>query len=69
MGQGLALSIKERRRELGLTQAALASAAKVSLRTLKAWEAGEASPSLGAASRLAAALGISLDDLADPART
>ena len=69
MGQGLALSIKERRKELGLTQVALASAAEVSLRTLKAWEAGEASPSLVAASRLAAALGISLDDLADPAST
>ena len=64
MGQGLAHSIKARRRELGLTQAALAMAVGVSLRTLKGWELGETQPGIDAAARLASALGVSLDDLA-----
>lgn len=63
MGQGLALSISRRRRELGLTQAALAAAAGVSLRTVKGWEAGAVRPSFEATPRLAAALQISLEEL------
>lgn len=63
MGHEIALSIKQRRAELGMTQAALAAAASVSLRTLKAWEAGETKPGIGPATRLAAALDISLDQL------
>ena len=64
MGQGTALSIKDRRKELGLTQAALARAAGVSLRTIKAWESGETKPGFTKAVDLAAALQISLDQLA-----
>lgn len=64
MGQGLALSIRERRKALGLTQAELARAAEVSLRTVKGWESGETRPSIELAIRLAAVLQTSIETLA-----
>ena len=49
---------------LGLTQAELARRAGISLRTLKTWEAGRLPIYMQGTSRLAAELGLSLDDLA-----
>jgi transcriptional regulator with XRE-family HTH domain len=60
MGQRLA----RLRRERGLSQAALAAAAKVPVGTLRGWEYGRRTPLLDAACRLADALQISLDELA-----
>jgi transcriptional regulator with XRE-family HTH domain len=56
--------IKLRRKELGLSQAQLATAAGISLRQLARYEAGEQQPVLSAAVALADALGISLAQLA-----
>jgi transcriptional regulator with XRE-family HTH domain len=53
------------RRVAGLSQAALARAAGVPLGTLRGWEYGRRTPLLDAAARLAVALGVSLDELAD----
>lgn len=64
MGQGFALSISSRRRELGLTQVELARAADVSLRTIKGWESGQTKPSVDLAIRLAAVLRTSVEALA-----
>jgi transcriptional regulator with XRE-family HTH domain len=60
MGQRLA----RLRRERGLSQAALAEAAKVPVGTLRGWEYGRRTPLLDAACRVADALRISLDELA-----
>ena len=56
--------IRSRRAALGLSQAQLADRAKVSLRQLARYEAGEQQPVLSAAVELADALGISLTQLA-----
>ncbi len=56
--------IRARRAALGLSQAQLAQQAKVSLRQLARYEAGEQQPVLSAAITLADALGISLTQLA-----
>lgn len=56
--------IRSRRTALGLSQALLAQQAKVSLRQLARYEAGEQQPVLSAAVTLADALGISLTQLA-----
>lgn len=56
--------IRSRRTALGLSQAQLAQQAKVSLRQLARYEAGEQQPVLSAAVTLADALGISLTQLA-----
>jgi transcriptional regulator with XRE-family HTH domain len=56
--------LRERRLELGLSQAELAAAAGVHLRQIRRYESGEQQPALAVAVRLAGALGISLDALA-----
>jgi transcriptional regulator with XRE-family HTH domain len=56
--------IKTRRQELGLSQSELASAAGVHLRQIRRYESNEQQPVLPVAVRLAAALGISVGELA-----
>jgi transcriptional regulator with XRE-family HTH domain len=56
--------IRSRRTALGLSQAELARAARVSVRQLARYEAGEQQPVLSAAVAMADALGISLAQLA-----
>ena len=56
--------IGRRCRELGLTQTALADRAGVHVRQIRRYERGEQQPVLGVAVRLAATLGVSLDELA-----
>lgn len=53
------------RKGKNLTQEALAEAVGVTRQTVAKWEAGESLPDLEMAGRLAAALDISLDDLAN----
>lgn len=56
--------IRQRRQELGLTQADLAKASGMDARQIRRYEAGDVQPSLPAAKALADALQISLDELA-----
>lgn len=59
--------IRQRRQELGLSQADLAAAAGIDRRQIGRYEAGDAQPTLTVARALARALAISLDVLAgDP---
>ena len=51
------------RKQMNLTQEALAEKVGVARQTIVKWEAGESAPDLGAAARLAEALEVSLDDL------
>ncbi|MBQ7183696.1 MAG: helix-turn-helix domain-containing protein [Clostridia bacterium] len=51
------------RRQMDMTQEALAEKVGVARQTVVKWEAGESSPDLDAAARLAEALNVSLDDL------
>jgi transcriptional regulator with XRE-family HTH domain len=60
MGQQL----KKLRAAAGLSQSQLARAAGVPVATLKNWEQGRRQPLLGAACKLADALGVGLDELA-----
>jgi transcriptional regulator with XRE-family HTH domain len=57
--------LRRLRLEAGLTQAKLAEAAGVPLSTLQAWEVDRREPSLRPACRLAAALGVTAEYLAD----
>ena len=57
-------TLRQRRTELGMSQAQLATAAGVDVRQLKRYEAGQSHPVLPMALRLADALGISLTELA-----
>jgi transcriptional regulator with XRE-family HTH domain len=50
--------------EAGLSQAGLAAAAGIHLRQINRYESGEQQPALDVGMRLAAALGVSLDELA-----
>src|SRR5215212_2089207 len=52
------------RQDAGLSQAGLAAAAGIHLRQIHRYESGEQQPALGVAQRLAAALGVTLDELA-----
>src|SRR5436190_21051377 len=52
------------RQEAGLSQAGLAAAAGVHLRQIHRYESGEQQPALDVAQRLAAALAVTLDELA-----
>jgi transcriptional regulator with XRE-family HTH domain len=61
MGQQL----KRLRAAAGLSQSQLARVAGVPVGTLKNWEQGRREPLLGAAARVARALKVSLDALAD----
>ena len=56
--------IGRRCRELGLSQTALAERVGVHVRQIRRYERGEQQPVLGVAVRLAATLGVSLDELA-----
>src|SRR3954463_3220877 len=56
--------IRRLRQEAGLSQAALAAAAGIHLRQIHRYESGEQQPALGVAQRMAAALGVTLDELA-----
>ncbi|GGK69685.1 helix-turn-helix transcriptional regulator [Nocardia camponoti] len=64
MNTGTGKVISERRRLLGLSQPALATAIGVSSRQITRYEAEEQSPTLPVAVRLADALGISIAELA-----
>ena len=56
------------RKKRNLTQEALAEAVGVTRQTVAKWENGESVPDLELAGRLAAALDVSLDDLAEAPR-
>jgi transcriptional regulator with XRE-family HTH domain len=56
--------IRGLRQQAGLSQAGLAAAAGIHLRQIHRYESGEQQPALGVAQRLAAALGVTLDELA-----
>jgi transcriptional regulator with XRE-family HTH domain len=56
--------IRRRCRALGLSQAALAQGAGVHVRQIRRYESGEQQPVLAVAVRLAATLGVSVDELA-----
>jgi transcriptional regulator with XRE-family HTH domain len=56
--------IRRRSRALGLTQSALAERIGVHVRQIRRYESGEQQPVLAVAVRLAATLGVSLDELA-----
>ncbi|WP_189336297.1 helix-turn-helix transcriptional regulator [Actinoplanes ianthinogenes] len=56
--------IRQRRAELGLTQADLAALAGVDTRQIRRYEAGEGQPTLPIAKAIAKALRVSLDELA-----
>lgn len=53
--------LRERRKRLGMSQSAVATAAGISLLTLQNIEAGRGNPSLGILEALFAALGLSLE--------
>jgi transcriptional regulator with XRE-family HTH domain len=56
--------LRRRRTELALSQADLAATVGLDKRQIRRYEAGEAQPTLQAASAIARALGLSLDELA-----
>jgi transcriptional regulator with XRE-family HTH domain len=56
--------IRERRTELGMSQADLATRVGVDKRQIRRYEAGDAQPGLDVAVAIAKALGISIDELA-----
>jgi transcriptional regulator with XRE-family HTH domain len=60
--------LKTRREELNLSQAELARAAGVHVRQIRRYESGEQQPVLAVAVKMAAALGVTLDELAGVAR-
>lgn len=60
------MTLRERRTAAGLTQAQLAAAADINIRQVQKIEAGEIrieNVTLGNAARLAAALGVKIEDL------
>jgi putative transcriptional regulator len=63
MGERLANRIKERRGELGLTQADLADRVGVTRKTVNTVENGVFTPSATLAIKLAGALGLSVEQL------
>jgi transcriptional regulator with XRE-family HTH domain len=60
----MSVRLKQLREAGGMTQAALAKAAGVSLRTYQTWEQGVRTPLIDAAAKVAQALNVSLDELA-----
>jgi transcriptional regulator with XRE-family HTH domain len=60
--------IRTRREELNLSQAELARAAGVHVRQIRRYESGEQQPVLAVAVKMAAALGVTLDELAGVGR-
>jgi transcriptional regulator with XRE-family HTH domain len=67
--RSLGETIRTRRRELGLSQAELAKACGVHLRQIRRYENDEQQPVLAVAALLAAALGLSVAELAGEAST
>ena len=61
--------IRRRRMELGLSQTDLAEAAGVGARQIRRYESGQAQPVLSVAAAIAAALGISVNELAANSHT
>ena len=57
-------TIKQRRAELGMSQAELAKAADINLRQIRRYESDEQQPAIGVAVNLANALGITIGELA-----
>ena len=62
--RSLGETIRTRRKELGLSQAQLAAACGVHLRQIRRYESGEQQPVLSVAALIAAALGLSVAELA-----
>jgi transcriptional regulator with XRE-family HTH domain len=62
--ESMSARLKQMREAAGMTQAAVAQAAGVPLRTYQTWEQGVRTPLIDAAAKVAEALDISLDDLA-----
>lgn len=60
LSEQLGDTIKNRRKELGITQPHLAELAKVSTNTLYKLERGQGNPSLGVLNKLAEVLGMEL---------
>jgi transcriptional regulator with XRE-family HTH domain len=56
--------LRRLRQEAGLSQAGLAGAAGINLRQIHRYERGEQQPALDVAQRLAATLGVTIDELA-----
>lgn len=56
-------NLKEIRKAKGMTQAQLAKAAKIHRITIAKYEAGRVDPTLNSAEKLAAALGVTVDEL------
>lgn len=56
-------NLKEIRKAKGMTQAQLAKAAKIHRITIAKYEAGRIGPTLDSAEKLAAALGVTVDEL------
>jgi transcriptional regulator with XRE-family HTH domain len=60
----MSVRLKQLREAAGMTQAELAAAAGVPLRTYQTWEQGVRTPLFDAVAKVAEALDVSLDDLA-----
>jgi transcriptional regulator with XRE-family HTH domain len=60
----MSVRLKQLREAAGMTQAELAKAAGVPLRTYQTWEQGVRTPLIDAAAKVAEALDVSLDELA-----
>jgi len=56
-------NIQTYRKQMNMTQEALAELARVARQTIVKWESGESTPDLEMSGRLASALGVTLDDL------
>jgi transcriptional regulator with XRE-family HTH domain len=61
--------IRQRRTELGMSQADLGVAAGVDARQIRRYEAGQSQPVLSVAAAIADALGISINELVPDSRT
>lgn len=62
----MSTAIKEHRQALGLSQEATANRARISVRYYRLLEAGESTPSLPIARRVAGALGVDVDAVWPP---
>jgi transcriptional regulator with XRE-family HTH domain len=60
---GFKENLRRLREQAGLTQAEMANRARVPFRSYQNWEAGSREPRIKALVSLAAAFGVSLDDL------
>lgn len=60
----MGMRLQALRRKAGLSQSQLARAADVPISSLRNWEYGRRTPLLDAATRIAQALSVSLDELA-----